>query len=580
MSESLRRRKSGGMRQNVFQDDLVRRQMFLPVGPYENAQGQRYWAPTFPQAALDVMDAVTLPSRVYRGEVHPDDMIGEVMNFTGSVSAGALGAAVPSGATLGANALRRETIPQQPRGGMDSTVPAIIDDKLANSGDLPLGQAPDRSGGSFRRYRPKAGTSRRMEVALEKLRNPNNPVRIMMDNYIANGSQFRNWYNTEWLRGEFVKRLGEQEGDRAWREWAMFMGAASPGSNVEANIRNSSMMRHRLGEGGIHPPMMGHNGGPPMPGNDYRDRLMQVQSLADAQAIGRERKELFPGTGHVTQGLQEYIMARILQGRWDKGLDDKRALTENPKPKGFANSFLGDPNNIAADLHWTRFLALAARDKEFFENGVPLKKDSMEKVLRLGPRKLKPYLREGVVDGKPVTFFDARKALNDKKVTVDQLIDEVGDPTMFSSLPRDNEYAYMEDLAREIGKEYDMTPSQVQASLWMGAADLTGLHPNSRGSYEHLFKNMVRAKAKQYGITPDEMLDRFIIERDILSAPFGVPPGMEGALAEIGYTFSGPRPPAENKNLEDDRRRFDEAQDLEWAVTDDGKWMLTTDDIY
>ena len=321
------------------------------------------------------------------------------------------------------------------------------------------------------------------------------------------------WYNTEELRDWFVKELGEKRGDAEWREFMDLMGAASPGSKVDANLGNAAAIRNRLADTSIP------KGSNRTRGEIYRDRLMNVNKLDDARVIARGRKE---GYGHKTQGLQELVAARQLQNKWDampqpggKAVDS--TATQNPKPKGFAQSLIGSARNIAADLHFTRYMAMASNRTDWLDNSRELS-DAFRKQLteKYGEKALKPYIKTNKA-GK--TTFDARRAVEDGKV---DMKDYANQPGMFTDMPKDNEYAAFEEYMYELGNELGMTGPQVQANLWMGAADRTGVDPSSQGTFMELLRVRADKQAKKTGKSRSEVIKEFIRNKGLLAIPTGV----------------------------------------------------------
>ena len=107
---------------------------------------------------------------------------------------------------------------------------------------------------------------------------------------------------------------------------------------------------------------------------------------------------------------------------------------------------------------------------------------------------------------------------------------------MFEDMPNDNEYAAFEDFMNALGGELGMTGPQVQAALWMGAADRTGVDPLSQGTFMQLLRNRADRRAKMTGTTREEVLREFIVNRGLLSGgvPVPVPTGqMESREAVI-----------------------------------------------
>ena len=66
-----------------------------------------------------------------------------------------------------------------------------------------------------------------------------------------------------------------------------------------------------------------------------------------------------------------------------------------------------------------------------------------------------------------------------------------------------------------------MTPAQFQASLWMGAGDMTGLADESQGTFMDLFRRSLDKRGEERGLTRKEMLEDFIKNKAVLSLPAG-----------------------------------------------------------
>jgi hypothetical protein len=381
-----------------------------------------------------------------------------------------------------------------------------------------LGAAPDRSDLTFLRYKP-AKVSDRLDSSLKALRDPKNPVRQDMLDTIKIGSKIggMDWYNSEELRDWFVKALGKQAGDREWRDFMYLMGGASPGSKVDANIGNASAIRRRMALNAVVP---GTN-------KTYMDALQEVEKLQDASKLGKLREK---GYGHKTQGLQELVAARYAQGGW-KGAPEpgtpqaKGSWVQNPKPKGFANSLLGNQKNVAADLHFTRYMAMASEHPDWLETTADVSYEFRDKILEAFPES-KKFFKTRIVNKKEVPVFAPRKAVNSGAVPMDAIKEY---PAVWASLPRDNEYGAFEDFMKEIGDELGMTPAQVQASLWMGAASKTGVDDASQGTFMELFKKRAEKRATKTGKTYDQVMHDFIHNKGLLAVPAA------GSLGLLGY---------------------------------------------
>lgn len=368
-----------------------------------------------------------------------------------------------------------------------------------------VGAAPDRSDITFLRYQPKKPTPR-VERALANLRDPNNPVRADMFDTIRRGMspdiRGQDWYNTEELRDWFVNELGPEAGHAEWSQFMDLMGAGSPMSNVPSNIKSASAMRNRLATD-----------------PEYAKGLLDVQKLDDARVYGSSRPA---GYGHQSQGLQELIHARQRQGAWSGAPEPDvspaaSSMTDNPKPKGFTNSLKGNARNIAADLHFTRFMAMASNDPEFLSGQAGIGRAAADAITARFPRAAE-YIAVKDVKGKPVITFNAKKAAKDGAVDLKGL-QEFDIPSLYADKPNDAEYAHFETFMKEVGDELGLTPAQTQAALWMGAADKTGLDQTSRGTFMDLFRRRVGERAAETGRTFDETLRDFIVNKGLLAVP-------------------------------------------------------------
>jgi hypothetical protein len=382
---------------------------------------------------------------------------------------------------------------------------------------------------TYLRYRPKTETAR-VQKSMEALRDPNNEIRQQMLADIQRGQQLGgdDWYNTEELRDWFVAELGEDAGDAEWREFMYLMGTTSPGSKVDANIANASAVRRRLSADELMPGSNmtyresdpeGFGSGPS--GEEYRDSLMATEKAADAQPLAKSREK---GYGHKTGINQELNTSRYVRGEYAGEAEPGVAASQgswkqNPKPKGFINSLLGNQRNIAADLHFTRYMAMASKDPEWLTTGGDVSKDFKDKIIKKFPEAA-DYFTERTVNGKPMPSFKAKSAVKDGVVPMEEI---EAYPSVWSEKPNDSEYAAFEDFIAEIGADLDMTPAQVQANLWMGAADRTGVDPSSQGTFMELLRNRADVQAKKTGKTREEVIRQFIREKGLLQFMGAVP---------------------------------------------------------
>lgn len=476
------------------------------------------------------LDTVTSPENV-----------ANAFDVAGAVTLGA-GAMPTRGATLRAGA----SIPRAPfdlSGGGMGQRQGVYDLPPGSRAEY-LGAAPDRTDFSFVRYTPKK-ESDRVAASVEAMRDPNNPARQQMFRDIEAGQKLggSDWYNTEELRDWFVAELGEEQGHREWSQFMDYMGAASPGSKVDANIGNASEIRRRLLEGADEL-MPGSNqtyrqAGLVNPENEYYKALVAAEGLSEAGPLAKGRTK---GYGHKTQNLQELVASRQAKGLWGADIEPGVApasgnWTDNPKPKGFSHSLKGSNRNIAADLHFTRYMAMATKDPRWLGTQKDVSDTFARDTMAAFPA-AKKYFGERTVNGKKVYTFNPKKAVGDGAVPIDAIAEY---PTVWADLPEKGEYAAFEKFMGEIARELNMTPAQVQANLWMGAAKHTGVDDSSQGTFMELLRNRADKTAKKQGKTREEVIRGFIRDGGLLtftgagllgggmSAPGLLPPESQGA---------------------------------------------------
>lgn len=412
-------------------------------------------------------------------------------------------------------------------GDTPSPAPLSMYDAPAGSKPEYRGAAPDRSDLTYLRYKPAKGYSERVQTSLEALRDPENPVRVELLKDIRRGEEIggNDWYNTEELRDWFVGELGEAQGDAEWREFLYLMGTTSPGSWVPANMASASATRNRF----FNDP-------------EYVDKLLNVENLKDAQAIAKTRPK---GYGHKTAGLQEMNTSKLLKGVYGALPEPdvspaKGSWAEQPKPKGFTNSLLGNRRNIAADLHFTRYMAMASKHPDWLNTGTDVGYGFMENVINTFPEAEKYFsvrkFKSGKVE-KEIPSFNFKKAAKEGAIDLNVPIDETGKtiadvPQAWAQMPNNNEYGAFEDFINELADELGQTPAQVQANMWMGGADRTGVAEGSQGTFMELIRERAKKKAIKENKTPNEVLQNFIRNGGFLTLLGGTGVGALNNIAE------------------------------------------------
>lgn len=377
------------------------------------------------------------------------------------------------------------------------------------------GAAPDRTDLSFTRYNPSVGKGRgisaRMQNSLTALTDPNNAMRQEILSNIENGLDVgEDWYNTEELRDWFIAGHGEEEGHRQWAEFIDLVGATSPRSKVPPNIGNASMVRNRL-----------------YTDPEYTEALLNVENADDAGALAKSRPA---GYGHLAGRNQEMIVADQVQGGWsgnpEIGVTGKGNQTVNPKPKGFAQSLKGSEKNFAADMHFTRFIAMASKDPSWLQTGADVAASFKDEILAKFPEAA-PYFGKRMAGKKEIDTFKPQKAVKDGVLSMDDIADY---PNVFVEMPNDNEYKAFEDFMYEIGQELGLTGPQAQAALWMGAAKKTKVADESQVTFMQAMRDRADTRAKKTGKTREQVLFDFIMNKGLLSVPLGT----AGVLGAVG----------------------------------------------
>lgn len=391
--------------------------------------------------------------------------------------------------------------------GSNGGPPMDTIDMPAGSQPQYRGAAPDRSGGAYPRYAPARGVPPRMQRIFDAATDPSSPLGGIFDNYIAKGKALggEDWYNTEELRDWFVGALGEERGNAEWSDFMMKIGATSTGAKVPQNIRMASFYR-ALGDDAPRVAAM-----------------VADQGITPAEAARRLGIEVpnMPTNydyGHLKQGGQALSIVNQSEGRWAlqppedmKGAALSKWLQANPKVKGFFNSLMGNNQNIAADMHFMRMLAMADGGTDFLNKQAKLNTAQVDELVATYGDAIMPYIKVRDAKGKDIVEVNLQKAARDGVITDTNLFKST--PSAWADTPEDNEYAMYEQMANSVAERYGMTPAQFQASLWMGAGDLTGLADESQGTFMDLFRRSLDKRATERGLTRREMFNDFAVNR-------------------------------------------------------------------
>jgi hypothetical protein len=289
------------------------------------------------------------------------------------------------------------------------------------------------------------------------------------------------------------------------------IGTTSTGSKVPQNIRMASLYRAL----------------------DPADRMMVAQVVKDegiTPLAAAKRLGVAPANspsdfnyGHIKQRNQAGNVLNREAGLWDREIPDDltgaartKRLQANPKVKGFGNDLLGDETNIAADMHFMRMLAMSDGGGDFLNPQSKLSDINTEIARKvIGPRRIKKYTSTRKVNGKEVSEINLLKAWKDGHIKDTSPFQQM--PTAWADTPKANEYAAYEDMANRVAAKYEMTPAQFQASLWMGAGDMTGLADESQGTFMDLFRRSLDKRGEERGLSRKEMLKEFLVNKAPLS---------------------------------------------------------------
>lgn len=327
---------------------------------------------------------------------------------------------------------------------------------------------------------PPRGVSQRLQDALK-----NQNVIRGIQRSIDRGMGVSDWYHNEPLRRAFVGELGEDEGTKAFREFADMVSATSPRSDVPINIRNASYyyMHARQGE--------------PLP-----EELPYPYGHV-AQNLHRQNFETLTGArpGALSAGATETGTG------WD--------IYKNPKPASFSQNLQGNLEPGTIDTHAFRNIAMRTKDPAFLET-------SLSRVYKAGndPKVDSLVKRYGEVrrrGDKMIVTFRPQQLYERGKLTME---DALKIPTFWTSKPNPSEYAAAEELYHRLGKKKGLPTADTQAAAWAGAGEMTGLGTVGTHTFPELFNERVLYTARMRGEDPRKTLRDFIRgEKPLLSAP-------------------------------------------------------------
>ena len=260
-----------------------------------------------------MLDLAKYPGQVMSGEQtfdpHSDADIQKALDLAGMTMSGGIGGA-PEGAVLGSGPISKTDLFDYSR---LHEIP-----KMAQF-DLP------------RTLPPRGVPARITDIVADK------DVQNKMLGVISEGQKMggANWYNADPLRENFVRQLGSNQGNEAFRKYMDFVAATSPRSDVGTNVRNASYYYQR------------HMGGEGMP------------------EIGEKNPQPY---GHMAQRLHQMNAQRVSGAGWDP--------LNNPKPASFVENLVGNQAPVTVDTHAFRLPAILAEDPRYLETAFQVNKDA------------------------------------------------------------------------------------------------------------------------------------------------------------------------------------------------------------
>jgi hypothetical protein len=267
-----------------------------------------------------------------------------------------------------------------------------------------------------------------------------------LNEYVARGEELG---GRRWYNTEPYRQVFDEEwgrnADQKYSDYMDVMAATSPRSRVPDNVRTQSYYWDILNDGGN--------------GQTISQRMVELPEKPPA------------GYGSVAQGLHRGNVQKLMEG----GMDPRK----NPKPLSFSQNLQGNWDLSTIDTHNFRPLGMVTRDPDFM-----MRSFNPEKGRTINPRQM----------------------YDEGQISMD---DALAQPTFWEAKPRENEYAGYEDWQRGQAAKMDMTPAEYQASMWIGAGDLTGLQSPPE-PFLRTLERRIQYTAARLGITPQEAMRRHV----------------------------------------------------------------------
>ena len=359
------------------------------------------------------------------------------------------------------------------------------------------------------------------------------------------------WYNTDFLRKVFVA-IAEDEstGNDLFREYINLVAATSPGNQVKHNLRVASWYRKLLGDEGLKMPAT--------PWKELDTATELAARIADVSHPGMPK--LGTGYGHPKWQTHAKLVAKWIAGKWNS------PVSADEKVRAFANSLLGNPTNVAVDVHLMRFLGMtsikAGRDPvPWLKTGYQdISKKDLNRIIKNMKRPDGTPLKDALTSlkkrkllrGEPGAYeFDAKSAVKKKAISLasgDEGEELWRIQSIWNDAPGSSaRYQLIEDYVNSLARQWNeanpgnvITAPQAQASLWVAAADLTGVKEGGRGTVLSALREVIAERAAaetkrlKRPVSEEMVLHDFLQNRGLLSFLVALGGGTMAAEAYLG----------------------------------------------
>lgn len=259
----------------------------------------------------------------------------------------------------------------------------------------------------------------------------------------------REWYNTIPLLRAFLE-INPSGGERDFRRFLDYVGAASPGNPVPQNIRTASYLYHADKQGLALPELYRtEKGAATIYPDDVRalmyprdaagNKLESGLSPAEIKAL-KDQFGLPTGYGGYTQAGWIEHARRLRQGQ------DFDLMT-NPKPPSFVQNLLGNYEPFTIDRHNMRVMTGWTPERGF--------------------------------------------------------------PSGFADAPPPQAYGILEDIQRRYARDLRLDPAQTQAATWLGGE--TGVKSSLVQPFAGEFEQKLYEAAARARISPKEFMRDFVL---------------------------------------------------------------------